>query len=1049
MSTDKNFLQTIKLEISRNFKLLPYERLVFHRILGILKSDAGYSILTSELDRGKEVRSSAISVLVKFETPGLLEMLLPYLSGDINEIDRINILKMFLRAGSIDNLPELFRYIESTKGNPVNRSILSSAFDAVSKIGRGNDDSLSFLLDVINSGDYSADHIFFAIRSLSAFRAVSVYENILSRNEDGPALAVYNSISFLLADLADEVSMSSSEEEHLFTYNPENEDKMVLNLRVLLGKNSSHFESYSNRTKAAYIASMMSSNHREYLIYVMKALTSGDYDLIRQTLYTLHTFIERLRDPDKLFRSLIALSTETVRDNRIIVGIFKKYFSLQIESRQFFLMRDKMYSYIVVTMDTYFEMFRKEFMISDVAEKGYPENFQRVRKFILNNLTPDLKKKIIQFLTGEESTMVNHIIKDIGGWFKFVDDKSSGDLSLLMEILFEKDKKTREISASRIEDIRFEKRYLKNRIIRLCKIISELGIDDASSSLVNIYNYLKKYPEDDLMDEIILTLSNLNYSYMLGEIEVQLNTGSDSDKKNALDLIALFTEQRSLNILMEFIHASVADENPLLARAVDILLKRDISGNMTAAQILKAIIEKNTYSEAAPLAVLGIGMCGMDSDLAYLNDLFIKTESSVLKEGVVRAMGSIISDNPAVNRKMAIRYLQEYLRDPGIRVRIYSCLLLVKLGDKDAVRSIRDMLIIKNKGIQRDILTILGDLKSIEFAFFLLSLLKEEYGISRDIVNVLSLLPLEDMKEIDGFIVNIFRKYEAVAVEGFDHVTDVNRSVEVTGLVERPRSIMRIEFSRMDSSPLNIPRMIDLNMMIKDIISQPILSSDGVIAGISNRRIIAVFESPLKACEASLEISELVRLYNRVRARGMGIITSIKIITGPVKTMQDELIVYPGYFAEDTRGLQIHDRAVLDKGSYDIAGSKFSLFKVSNAVFGGSSDIYEMISPINFTAEADAIYKAIVAEDEKREQKQHLIETEMKRLRREVRSPSSMAVARELDNIGYSLKEQLDEIDRYIQRRANNDRELIKNVKKMLDNAYNLYKVEVSRIMIE
>ncbi len=63
MSDEKNFLQTIKLEISRNFRLEPYERKAFHRILGLVKSQQGKDILLRELEKGGDIRKSAIGVL--------------------------------------------------------------------------------------------------------------------------------------------------------------------------------------------------------------------------------------------------------------------------------------------------------------------------------------------------------------------------------------------------------------------------------------------------------------------------------------------------------------------------------------------------------------------------------------------------------------------------------------------------------------------------------------------------------------------------------------------------------------------------------------------------------------------------------------------------------------------------------------------------------------------------------------------------------------------------------------------------------------------------
>ena len=199
--------------------------------------------------------------------------------------------------------------------------------------------------------------------------------------------------------LADKARLMKTDDDRLYTYSPDSEDKIVLDIRVLLGKMTHEFDGYSSRTKIAFICAMIACNHREYLIYTMKALTSNDDRSGQHGALFLYQNIERLRDPDKLFRNLIAISTEIDRFNEMIVDIFVKYFNMPVDTRPFNLLKDKLYNYIVVTLETYFETYRKEFMITDVIEKGLPESFQRIRRFILNHCTPELKKEIITFLT--------------------------------------------------------------------------------------------------------------------------------------------------------------------------------------------------------------------------------------------------------------------------------------------------------------------------------------------------------------------------------------------------------------------------------------------------------------------------------------------------------------------------------------------------------------------------------------------------------------------------------------------------------------------------
>ena len=802
----------------------------------------------------------------------------------------------------------------------------------------------------------------------------------------------------------------------------------------------------------AYINAMISCNHREYLIYVMKALTSGDTDLVSMTLYGLHRNIGRLKDPDKLFRSLIALSTEEERNNEVIVDIFVKYFGIVGNDRKYHILKDKTYSNIVVTLETYFETYRREFMIRDVVEKSFPESFQQIRKFILEKMTPELRKKTAGFLANEESRTAIRLIEDLSKWISHVTEEEQEQLRSLIEVFFDSDKKSRENSASRIEDINFEKRYLRNRIIRLCRIISRLNIQEAASPLVNIYNYLKKYPDPHLTDIIVNTLSSLNYSYMLGEIEILLFTGTEQDQLKALKLISYFTEQRSLNMLFEYLQGHVADENECVSMCIEILLDHDIGSNVTANQIFKKVIEVNKNETVRSLAVLGVGRCGLEHEVEYLNELFFTIRDSAGKDAVVRAMGEISTTNPEVKKRVVVKYLQEYLKDPGIRVRIYSCLFLIKLGDSEAIRSIREMLIIKNKGIQRDILTILGDLKSLEFSFFLISLLKEEYGMTDDIIEVLRLLPGEELKEIDGFIVNIFRKYEAPDL-GENVSAEKPGIIQVKNLKREELTLLHIDISDNEESgeSFTLSDMISRNIRIKSFISSAITVQDGIISLITGNRVVSFFTDPVRAIRASMAIQENIRKFNQSRRDSHRIYLYNQVITGRMAYFNEELVYYPLYMIDEMEGRPLHNRILVDGHTNELIQDTFFSKLVSELVFSDTVSVnghFEVQNVINFRRIAEGYLERLFREREEKERMEAELEAELKNMRRGVSTPSSAAIARDLENLGNRLLENLNEIEKYVQRRST-DRELNKNVRKMLINAYNMYKVEISRLIIE
>jgi len=1047
---EKSFLQTIKMEISRNFRLVPYERIAFHKILAILKTENGRTILLKELEKTDSIRTSAIETLVQFDDPSVIDALTGLFKTNITDKEKILILGCIRKSQTGKEIPFLMDLIEQNKETPLSPPVMQKTFRVLKNAGRDSEEVRDYLLSLIKDEKVHESLVPLAVTALSSFAVISPYEDLLKRNDEKITYAVYRALFMLGCDLDESSRKANTDPEGFYTYSPENEDKSILDIRVLLGKMAPRFDSYSRQVKVAFISAMIACNHREFLVYIMKALTSRDQELAKMVMYTIYSNIRRLKDPDKLLRSLIALSTETEGENELIIDIFIKYFSQDIKTRQFHILRDKLFNYIIVTLESYFEMFRKEFMIREVIEKSYPESFQRIRSLILEKFTPEIKKNIISFLLNENVSSIKGVFIDIAKWVTYISETEEEDLALLLQVLYDSDKKSRENSATRIDDLRFEKRYLRKRIIRLCRIIEGLMINEAASTLVNIYNYLKKYPDEELLAASIHALSVLNYSYMLGEVEVMLTTGSEDDQKTALNLLSLFHEQRSMNIIIDYLNPRVAESTPTLKSLLAILLERDIAGNATINGILKKIIESNTDQEMRNMAVLGIGKGGFDGDIEYLNDLFSTFEKNQPKDVIIRAMGSILSLNADINKRIMIRHLQEYLKDPGIKVRIYACLLLVKLGDRDAVRFVRDMLIIKNKVIQRDILTIMGELRSVEFAFFLISLLKEEYGMSGDIIPIIEKLPEEDLKEIDNFVVNIFRKFDATDIDILVQQRDKDKAEPPIPTSEV--TLLTIDlFKIKDETEYNLTERINLNMRLKSLVSSIVEENKGIISQIASRKIMAYFAEPGQAINAAAKISKNFKNYNYTRISELQINVQAYITTTRVKILNEEIIQFPDEMIINADWLPFSCDIFCNSKTNSLMHDQYTMLTIPEDVYqerGLFTRLYDVIQPVNFNIVSERIFNKIIKDEEEKIRMQMQVEADMKKMRRESRPASSMAIARDLEDIGDHLKAQLDEIERYIQRRST-DREMIKNVRKMLKNLHNLYKVEISRIIIE
>ena len=1054
MEKDRDFLQTMKLEISKNFKLVPYERIAFHKLLGIQHSENGIKILLRDIYKEPVVRASAISVLKRVNSDDVHTTLMSLLNEQLSDDERMDILEHIELFGDLNYVETLIEFVESHRENENAHRLVSRALDVLRHIGSGSKQLYDYFMQISKNKEIDKSIRSLAIIGLSSFDDPTVFEKFLKGESDEIIFSTYYSISLFCDRIIKELEAGVTE-DGFFTYQPEVEDRSILEMRVLLGKMTRNFDGYSDRIKSAFINAMISCNHREFIIYTMKALTSMESGLVALILYQIVSNVQKLRDPDKLFRNLIALPVDTEKGNDIIVEIFERYFNNLVENRKNNLLRDKMYNYIIVTLETYFETYRKEFMVKDVAEKSFPDDFQQIRHFILEQFNPTLKKQIINYLkVGDASTIHKHLM-NISEQFYYLDQRYQDDLSKLIAILHEGDIKAREIAASRIESIEFEKRYLRDRIVRLCRIIGSLDIKNASTPLVKIYNYVKKYPDSDILDASMLALSRLNYSYMLGELEVMLTSGDDSEKMRCVQLLAQFSEQRTLNIMLDFIKDYDEHDVSLVLSMLRILEQRDLQGNVMANHILKRLIESSGNGEIKRHAILCIGRCGDEADIDYLNDVFYRSDASDPKDAIVLAIGYILVYSSNYDKRKVIRTLQEYLKDSGIKVRIYACSLLIQLGSREALRNIQDMMVIKNKGIQREILSIIGSLRSVDFAYFLISLLKEKYAISHDIIPLLRLLPQEELDEIDHFITNVFRKFEAPDFD--DSPKIITKKAADTSLMKNLRTqdmtILSIEVSdfQAEFDRLNLSDKIIYLNSINAAVTTEIVNNSGVVSMNSNGHIICLFADPETAATVAHRIFSNVEAINTMNRSENTITISIDIIHQRASIINGEILQGSDLAFRAIDSAQLKNRIIIDATMKNTIERSFYCDDLPEMIFlrkGLDLFFYELMNPINFLTVSQDILNRLKKMEQERQELQLQLDAELKKRKREFRTPTSVTYAQAVDDLSKKLRLELNEINRYVQKRST-DRELLNTVDKMLNNVHKRFVIESSKIIME
>ena len=1056
---EKDILQSIKLEISRSFKLMPYERISLHKVLGIVKSDQGLAVLLGDLYKGPIIRQSAVSVLAHYDDPQVLAVFVELLGTPVSVEEKFDMLGHIERHGGELEIPVVLGLVRDNideNGNAVEFSLVAKCINVLRVVGRNNDDVFNFLRNIAFDKMIEARIRSLAIIGLSSFKNIPLFEDLLKDENEQIYGAVYRSIAILCDNLMKEMEQSRTEEEQMFTYTPEKEDKVVLEIRVLLGKMTIHFDSFPNRVKAEYINAMLSSNHRELIIYAMKALTSNDSVLIERTLYLLYANVDRLRDPDKLFRNLISLSMDTDRQNKLIVEIFESYFNSLTENRKNTLLKDKIFNYIIVTLETFFETYRKEFMVTSVIEKDYPENFQKIRRYILERLTPELKNRIVYYLQHEDTTGIHKLLSGIAEKVPYMHSGDTDDFALLLEVLYDDDEKSREISSARIDTVNFEKRYLRNRIVRLCELIGRLRINNAATILVKIFNYVKKYQDEDIFNATSQCLSVLNYSYMLGELELLLSTGDHEDHMKGVKLLSQFSDQRSLNILLEYLRERTGENSEVITTILNILVRRELGANLTAQQVFRNIIEENDDQNIRSIAVLCLGRCGLEPDIEYLNGVFFNVSDNQSKEAVVQSIGYIISTVAAFSKRHVVGYLQEYLKDPGIKVRIYSCALLIQLGHRDAFKTVRDMMVIKNKTIQRGILAILGGQRSTELGYFLISLLKEDYGISHDIVSILAMLPGDDLREIDQFVVNIFKKYESPESDLLEkkrslQISDDDKPIKNLDDVNATMLIVEVAGYRRMVQSMNMSELSHVADLVNTRILAEITDNKGVINSIADGVIVAYFEDATLATQTAMYMLEKLVQDNVMRRIEQKVSFRLMISSKKMKMLNQEFLFLPEESIHIISQSYMRNRIVIDGVTAPHVMENYYSEPLPDHVFREvyqGQEYREIICPVNYLSNAESVLNIFIKQVQEKRMRQVELDEELKKRRTVYRSPTAIAYAQAIDEVGRKLKNDFSDVATYIERRVN-DREMVTNVNKMLNDSYKRFIMEISKIIVE
>jgi hypothetical protein len=253
------------------------------------------------------------------------------------------------------------------------------------------------------------------------------------------------------------------------------------------------------------------------------------------------------------------------------------------------------------------------------------------------------------------------------------------------------------------------------------------------------------------------------------------------------------------------------------------------------------------------------------------------------------------------------------------------------------------------------------------------------------------------------------------------------------------------------SQDFNYSQFIDLYITIDSLILKGLEGRNGTLSFKERDFFILSFANTHDAVDFSLSIVENFQKYNSSVPERHRLEPVINLFTDEFLVKGEEFDdIYLGRFKRSELEV-LNSSIVADSQTLEIVSKDFSFSEIPDFLY--SQDItdrnyFEFESLINFDEIADELLMSIEAELEREKEYQRNLEERLKLLQTANRSSTSVAIAAELENISLKIKEQLDEIETFINKRSA-DRELNKNIKQMLKNLYNTLRIEISKIQIK
>jgi hypothetical protein len=151
------------------------------------------------------------------------------------------------------------------------------------------------------------------------------------------------------------------------------------------------------------------------------------------------------------------------------------------------------------------------------------------------------------------------------------------------------------------------------------------------------------------------------------------------------------------------------------------------------------------------------------------------------------------------------------------------------------------------------------------------------------------------------------------------------------------------------------------------------------------------------------------------------------------------------------RVASLENRVFLTGSTALIAEHSFKCDLLPSALFGenGTATVFrELVAVNNLIVKAENIVSAIESEEKRRAEERRQVEDGLRNTPQSKKSKNAIAFAAAMEQVGRVLRRDLSDIPKFVAKRST-DKEMVKGIEKMVDDAYRNYMLQITKANID